>query len=123
MKYILDTHVLLWWMADDSKLDQNKRQIISDRKNIIFISAVNAWEIEIKRELGKLKIPKNFYEIIKSQSFTELPIKIEHTIALQNLEKHHADPFDRLLIAQSLVERCILLSSDLILKRYLVDVI
>ena len=118
MQYILDTHVLLWWLADDKALDESKREIIENPNTIIFISAVSTWEIEIKRKLGKLKIPNNFHKVIDGSDFIKLSINISHTLKLADLDDHHNDPFDRLLIAQCLVEKCALLTSDKMMKKY-----
>ena len=118
MKYILDTHILLWWLNDDKKLDSNKKKIIANPNNLIFISAVNIWEIEIKKALGKLVIPESYIKTCIETQFTELPITISHISYLAKLDNHHSDPFDRLLICQSIAENCILITEDKILKSY-----
>jgi PIN domain nuclease of toxin-antitoxin system len=118
MKFILDTHTLLWWLADDKKLSFQIREIITDSKNIVYVSSVNIWEIEIKKSLGKLKAPEIDSKIIADCQFEELPVHVKHVIALKSLPNHHNDPFDRLLICQSIVEKAKLLTDDNLIAKY-----
>ncbi len=118
MKFILDTHILLWWLADDKKLSLQIREIITDPKNIIYVSSINIWEIEIKKSLGKLQAPEIDSEIIAKCQFEELPIYIKHVSALKSLPNYHNDPFDRLLICQSIVEKAQLLTDDSLIAKY-----
>lgn len=114
----LDTHVLLWWLADDARLSPTARAAISDGKNHVFVSAAAAWEMVIKSTLGKLDIPSNFEAALTANRFEPLPITIPHSLAVANLPHHHNDPFDRLLIAQAKVEGLTLVTGDEQIKKY-----
>ncbi|MFC1532498.1 type II toxin-antitoxin system VapC family toxin [Thermodesulfobacteriota bacterium] len=118
MNLLLDTHVLLWWLDDNSTLSTKARTAISDSKNLVFISAVVIWEIKIKQALGRLKIPKNFRKVLDEQSFEMLDITTEHAHAIGDLPPHHRDPFDRMLIAQAQVEGFTIITRDIRLKKY-----
>lgn len=123
MKYILDTHIILWWLEDNAKLDRIKRDIIANSENILFVSAVNIWEIEIKRSLGKLKVPDNIYQILYENHFIEMPVRINHVLELRNIKNYHGDPFDKLLIAQASAEKAILLTSDNVVRKYDIETV
>ena len=112
MSYLLDTHILLWWLEDNKNLSAEAKKVISNPNNLIFVSAVNTWEITIKKALGKLESPDNIESIIKECGFEQLPINIVHTTSIEKLEKFHEDPFDRLLIAQSIHENLTLITRD-----------
>lgn len=114
----LDTHVLLWWLADDARLSHTARAAISDGKNHVFVSAAAAWEMVIKSTLGKLDIPSNLEAALTANRFEQLPITIPHSLAVANLPHHHNDPFDRLLIAQAKVEGLTLVTGDEQIKKY-----
>lgn len=118
MSYLLDTHALLWWLEDDSTLSIEARKIISNPNNLIFVSPINTWEITIKKALGKLKAPDNLEEIILQYGFAHLPINIKHTLFIENLENFHEDPFDRLLIAQAIVEGLSIITRDAKIIQY-----
>ena len=123
MSYLLDTHVLLWWLADDPALSSNARKVIASGSNRVCVSAVTIWEIVIKQALGKLEIPREFRAIIGEQGFEALPVTWDHAFEVTNLPDHHRDPFDRILIAQSRVEKMTLISQDTIVRRYDVRVL
>ena len=123
MNLLLDTHVLLWWLDDDPTLSEEARAAISESANIVFISAAVIWEIRIKQSLGKLKIPKNFKKVLETQPFESLNITSEHAHKLSSLPSHHRDPFDRMLIAQAMVERFTLITRDKNIIKYKVPVI
>jgi PIN domain nuclease of toxin-antitoxin system len=112
MRLLLDTHVLLWWLANNPRLSAYARTVIADSDNQVFVSAVSAWEIEIKRAIGKLEAPEDLLGAIAANDFERLDIKIEHSLRLRELPLHHNDPFDRTLIAQALYEDLTLLSGD-----------
>jgi PIN domain nuclease of toxin-antitoxin system len=112
MRLLLDTHVLLWWLANNPRLSAYARAVIADSDNQVFVSAVSAWEIEIKRAIGKLEAPEDLLGAIAANDFERLDIKIEHSLWLRELPLHHNDPFDRMLIAQALYEDLTLLSGD-----------
>lgn len=118
-KYLLDTHVLFWWLAGDSSLSPEMLTIVSNPENYICVSAASSWEVTIKLMLNKgFKIQTSVAECFKIASFPIIPITFEHTIMLEKLPLLHKDPFDRMLIAQALVEECVLLSTDEKIKQY-----
>lgn len=123
MKLLLDTHVLLWWLDDDPVLSTSVRSRIADSRNTIFVSAATIWEIQIKKAIGKLSLPAEFRSVLGSQSFEMLNITSEHAFALEKLPMHHRDPFDRMLIAQAIVENLTLVTHDTQLKQYSVKII
>jgi PIN domain nuclease of toxin-antitoxin system len=112
MRLLLDTHVLLWWLANNPRLSAYARAVMADSDNQVFVSAVSAWEIEIKRAIGKLEAPEDLLGAIAANDFERLDIKVEHSLWLRELPLHHNDPFDRMLIAQALYEDLTLLSGD-----------
>jgi PIN domain nuclease of toxin-antitoxin system len=118
----LDTHVLLWWLADNATLSQITRTEISDGKNLVFVSAAAAWEMVIKSALGKLDIPSDLEAALTANRFQPLPITIPHALAVADLPHHHNDPFDRLLIAQAKVEGLTLVTRDEQIKKYDVSI-
>lgn len=117
-EYLLDTHILLWWLAADKKLSDKKRAIITKPENTILVSAVTIWEIVIKKSLKKLNAPDNLLEILDENNLTLLPMTAEHALYIEQLPQIHADPFDRLLVAQSAVEDLILVTEDRIIPHY-----
>ena len=124
MNLLLDTHVLLWALDNSSSLSEPARAAIEDGNNLVFVSAASAWEIAIKRALGKLQAPSgNYLDELARHRFTPLAITTEHALAVEHLPPHHADPFDRLLIAQAQVEKLVLVSSDTRIFSYPVQVI
>lgn len=123
MSYLLDTHTLLWWLEDNPTLSSESKRIISNPNNLIFVSPVNTWEIAIKKALGKLEAPNNLEQVILECGFDHLPITIRHTIFVENLENHHEDPFDRLLIAQAMIEELTILTRDNKITQYKVPTI
>ena len=118
----LDTHVLLWWLADNATLSQITRTEISDGKNLVFVSAAAAWEMVIKSALGKLDIPSDLEAALTANRFQPLPITIPHALAVADLPHHHNDPFDRRLIAQAKVEGLTLVTRDEQIKKYDVSI-
>jgi PIN domain nuclease of toxin-antitoxin system len=121
MNLLLDTHVLLWALDDDPSLSPAARTAITDGRNVVFVSAATAWEIVIKKALGKLRAPAGDYlEELRRHRFTPLDITTEHALAVENLPPHHADPFDRMLVAQAQVEKLTLVTRDERLLAYAV---
>jgi PIN domain nuclease of toxin-antitoxin system len=122
VKVLLDTCAFLWLVTDDPKLSQLAKEIFLDSGNELILSAVTGFEITIKYSFGKLHLteaPKEFISNrIQANGLTELPISMNHTYVLQNLPLHHKDPFDRLLVAQALVNQIPILSSDEQLSAY-----
>lgn len=121
-KFLLDTQIFIWWMKDE-KLTENITNILSDPTNIIYLSTVSVWEMIIKEKIGKLKLPKNWKITIKDGRFEILPISLEHVLVVETLPLHHKDPFDRMLIAQSQTENLTLITSDLKMNKYKIQII
>jgi PIN domain nuclease of toxin-antitoxin system len=111
MRLLLDTNALLWWLADKGLTDQ-AREAIADPGNLVAVSAVSAWEISIKKALGKLSAPDDLEHQIQAAGFTPLPVTIAHGIAAGQLPRHHDDPFDRMLIAQAAAEGLTIITGD-----------
>jgi PIN domain nuclease of toxin-antitoxin system len=110
---LLDTHVLLWWVTGDRRLTKPRRELIADPENQIAISAASFWEIAIKKNLGRIKIEiKELHAAIKEDALEEIPVRISQMLALEDLPPLHGDPFDRLLIAQSITEHRRLVTHD-----------
>jgi len=112
MTFLLDTHVFLWWLDDPGLLSQNAREVIGDGRNTIYVSAAVAWEIAIKKALGKLDAPDNLEEVMAANRFLPLPVTIAHALGVLALPQHHRDPFDRILVAQALQEGLTFISRD-----------
>ena len=111
MRLLLDTNALLWWLADEG-LAAQARDAIADPENLVVVSAVSAWEISIKKALGKLAAPDDLEHQVQVGGFTPLPITIAHGVAAGKLARHHDDPFDRMLIAQALAEGLTVVTRD-----------
>ncbi len=119
MRVLLDTHILLWWLSDDKRLSKEAEKIIKNGDNEVYVSAASVWEIAIKAALGQIKAdPFTIQEAIAPSGFLELPVTGLHAAQVFRLPHHHRDPFDRLLVAQSLVEPMRFLTTDRLLARY-----
>jgi PIN domain nuclease of toxin-antitoxin system len=118
MKLLLDTHTLLWWLDGGEKLSARARELISDSENIVYVSVVSAWEIVVKKVIGKLDAPKNLEEEVVRHEFEKLAITFPHVTELQELPPIHRDPFDRMLVAQARVEACAIITKDPIIPKY-----
>lgn len=112
MNLLLDTHVLIWWLADPSRLSLRAQEAIGDGGNIVFVSAVSVWEMAIKAALGKLRRPDDLDAQMKRERFQELPLRHAHAHAVAQLRMLHRDPFDRMLIAQARAESLTLVTDD-----------
>jgi len=126
MRFLLDTHTFLWWVSDNPRLSRNALRLIASPNNDIFLSAVSGWEIAIKVQLGKMKVSSPFEQFVAEQIFHNdiitLPIKMSHALHVQSLPLHHRDPFDRMLIVQSQLEKMPIISVDSIFEYYDVEV-
>ena len=122
MTLLLDTHVFLWWRLDSRSLKRAAREAIGSA-GVVFVSAATAWEITIKRALGRISLDEPLTGLIEASEFTALSITVDHAERVGVLPPHHADPFDRMLIAQALVEGATLVSHDERLKPYGVPII
>ena len=119
MRLLLDTHILLRWLADDRKLGKAAREIIANPNNDLHVSAASVWEAAIKAALGRLEIEMDDLEnAVVQNGFQPLPIAFQHAVTAGRLPPLHRDPFDRILIAQASVEELRLLSHDRIFERY-----
>ncbi len=118
---LLDTHILIWSMADPDRLSQSARLIIEDSGNRVLISAAVAWELAIKLKTGKISPPSlvdRLQSSLERAVFSEQPITIEHASRAGLLPLHHRDPFDRLLVAQALALHVPIVSADALLDQY-----
>ena len=115
---LLDTHVLLWWLDDPASLDASARRLIADPRNPVFVSAAVAWEITIKRQLGKLEAPDDLETALEQERFQHLPITVRHALAVAELPAIHGDPFDRIQIAQARLEGLTIVTPDATIPRY-----
>jgi PIN domain nuclease of toxin-antitoxin system len=116
MRYLLDTHTFLWLNASPQKLGSTARDKLTAGEAPLFLSIVSPWEIQIKQQLGKLELESPLADMLDahlgSRSIQLLPIELSHIERLGTLEQHHRDPFDRMLIAQALVEGLSIISAD-----------
>jgi PIN domain nuclease of toxin-antitoxin system len=119
---LLDTHVVLWWLADDPVLADDIKDRL-DREPDAYVSAATIWEVAIKQAMGKLLEPAGLPERIQRSGFTPLPISFEHAIAAGRLPMIHRDPFDRMLVAQAQCENLTLVTRDENCRRYEVAVL
>ena len=111
-RFLLDTHTLLWWLNDSPQLGPRCRQLISNDRNQVFVSAATTWEISIKMAIGKLRAPEDMDSVVEDEGFSKLPISLYHGQLAGSLPAHHRDPFDRMLIAQAQAEGLILIAAD-----------
>lgn len=118
MKILVDTHLVLWWAMDNPRLSAEARGLLADPENTIFVSAVNLWEIWLKKGLGKLQIPDDFADALWKEAFEPLPLTVAHAASIAALPWLNRDPFDRMLIAQALSERLVFLTADSQLSVY-----
>ena len=122
MRFLLDTHIFLWMISSPQKLKQKVKLILENGDNLLFLSAMSGLEISIKYQIGKLKLPEQPVDyIIKKMNeyaIEELSIKMVHAAYVNTLPEIHKDPFDRLLIAQSIIEKLPLITNDKIIKKY-----
>src|SRR5271163_1842140 len=99
MKLLLDTHLLLWWLAKSPSLSRQARELVSATENAVFVSTVSLWEIWLKQSLGKLRLPSSFEDKLAAESFETLTLTAPHARRVALLPWHHRDPFDRMLVA------------------------
>lgn len=127
MRLLLDTYAFLWWITDDDRLSQRGGDLIADGANDVYFSAVSTWEIAIKADLGRIRLPDEAWAFTPQQlernAFQALPIHVAHAVALIALPDVHRDPFDRMLVAQAMTEGLTLVSGDRNLSRYPVPVV
>ncbi|MDA3918384.1 MAG: type II toxin-antitoxin system VapC family toxin [Deltaproteobacteria bacterium] len=127
MPALLDTNAFLWFISGSDRLSGNARDYMVDFDNELVLSAASLWEIAIKTSLGKLELLSPFDQLIPVQlqknAIDVLPIELDHLSVIINLEFHHRDPFDRLIIAQGITEQIPVITSDAMFAKYPVEVI
>lgn len=110
--YLLDTHVLLWWLSEPERLSPHAARAIGDGSNSLHFSAAGAWEMAIKKGLGRLDYPGNLPAVLADNRIEPLPVTLAHALAVADLPLHHRDPFDRIQIAQAQREDLIVVTRD-----------
>lgn len=123
MKFLLDTHALLWAVSDPKKLSDEAGECIAESSHVICVSLVSLWELRIKESIGKITLPKNFYKSLTPAGFEMLPINLAHIETYGHLPPHHRDPFDRMLVAQAKVEQLTLVTRDEEIEKYGVNLL
>jgi len=118
VRLLLDTHVFLWWLADDDRLKKAEREAIRSPENDVYLSAASIWEIGIKQGLGRLRVPESASVAALRLGLQPLPITFEHAEATATLPPLHGDPFDRILVAQAKTETLTLVSYDKAVRVY-----
>ncbi len=121
MNLLLDTHVALWAITDNPKLPQKARALIQSPATTVWVSIASVWEIAIKHSLGRGDMPVSSHDAVRyfgESGYRFLAIEAEHVVAIEQLAAHHQDPFDRLLVAQALVEPMRLMTHDPIVSLY-----
>jgi len=118
MNLLLDTHVLIWALENNPTLSVKAKNVITDGRNMVFVSSATVWEIGIKQAMGKLDVPGNLQEEIKLHRFTPLDISFQHATVASQLPALHKDPFDRMLIAQAITEKLTLVTRDRLIQQY-----
>jgi PIN domain nuclease of toxin-antitoxin system len=127
VRVLLDTNAWLWIIAAPQRLGATARELVEDRRNELFLSAVSSWEIVIKHAMGRVDLPAPPEALIpaqmRSSGVTGLPVEHAHALRVGSLPTHHRDPFDRLLIAQAQIESLAILTADPVFGRYAVEVV
>ncbi|MGH9280387.1 MAG: type II toxin-antitoxin system VapC family toxin [Acidimicrobiales bacterium] len=123
MRLLLDTQILLWWLADDPLLPRSAARAIADADTEVVVSAATAWEIALNKASGRLDAPDDLIGALAANEFDALPISAEHAVTAGALPLHHSDPFDRVLIAQAAADGLTLVSVDRRFSDYDVDLL
>ncbi len=123
MRVLLDTHVLLWWLADDPLLPSRARAVVADASTDVLVSAATVWEIAIKKAAGRLDAPDDLLDALAANDFDTLAITAGHAVKAGGLPPQHPDPFDRMLIAQAQAEGLPLVTVDRRFSQYDVDLL
>jgi PIN domain nuclease of toxin-antitoxin system len=125
VRVLIDTHVFLWWNEGSAELSKKALRILADPANTLVFSVASAWEIAIKAQSGKLRLPEDAATYVKTRTahygMEILPIHLAHALALQSLPLLHRDPFDRILVVQSQIEGLSILTADPAIRSYPVD--
>lgn len=123
MKLLLDTHAAIWWLSDDPRFGPEAARHLGDDSNQVLLSAAVVWEVAIKRSLGNLDAPDDLASALLGAGALPLSITLDHASAVERLPWHHRDPFDRLLVAQALIEDAALVSRDEPLSGYGIPIV
>lgn len=127
ISYLLDTHILLWWLFNDPKLNAECREIIRNPAHSILVSSVTAWEIATKYRIGKLpeaaELVKDYQKILARAKFIELPVTTTHALRAGTLPIEHRDPFDRMIMAQAELEQIPVITYDAAFQTGLIQII
>jgi PIN domain nuclease of toxin-antitoxin system len=118
VRLLLDTHALIWAAADPGRLPGRARDALTDPGNVVLVSAATVWEIAIKRARGRLRFPPVDDALLDRAGYRDLAISRAHAAAVEDLPDHHADPFDRMLVAQARTDDLVLLTADEAVRRY-----
>jgi len=111
LKLLIDTHILLWWLAESPKLSITVRARLAEAE-MVYVSAASVWEMAIKVSTGKLRVPDDLEKQLQRHGFVQLPVSVNHALEVATLPRHHSDPFDRMLIAQASIESLTLVTAD-----------
>ncbi len=117
MRLLLDTHVLLWWLTSE-RMSARAKAAISSAESNVWVSTATVWELSIKSALGKLTLPDDLGDQLARHQFDVLPVALDHALAVRSLPALHADPFDRMLVAQAQCDELTLVTRDKNIKRY-----
>ena len=123
MNLLLDTHILILWLENPDKLSNNIVRVIENNRNTVFISTGAIWEMEIKKQIGKLETPDNLLELLEKNNFLPLSITIDHVLTLNKLPEIHNDPFDRIQIAQAMYDQLIFITMDKTIWKYKINIL
>jgi len=123
VRILLDTPILLWWLADDPRLPVRAAATIADPDAEVVVSAASAWEVSTKQAAGRLDAPDDLLDAVAANEFETIAITADHAMAAGRLPAHHSDPFDRMLIAQAQLEELSLVSADGRFSEYEVDLL
>lgn len=126
MHLLLDTHILLWFLSANTLLKKEKKRLINDTDNIIYVSLISLWEIAIKLNIGKLDIDFEFSDLpmlLKNYDIQVLGLTFPQLAYFRSIEKHHSDPFDRMIIAQAITENLTIITEDQNFKLYQVKLV
>ena len=127
MKVLIDTHVLIWWDSDPDRLSAKAREVLCGQQSVVHVSVVSLWELQIKAALGKVALSLPLRDLVREQQERNgvelVGVRAEHVFAVGSLPAHHKDPFDRMLVAQALIEGFTIVSCDPMVARYAVPVL
>ncbi len=127
MRLLLDTQTFLWWISNNPELSVTAKEAIAHEEAEVFVSVVTAWEMVIKTKLGKLPLPELpgilIPKMLERHNFQNLPVTLLQTLKVYDLPDYHKDPFDRLLMAQAMVEDLVFVTSDAAIKRYGLEIL